>query len=291
MAYTIANVLSLGSLYALIALGVALIYGILQLVNFAHGALIMIAAYSTLLWEGAGTLWLVVATLAVGAVAALLTERIAFRPVRGADPTTLLVTSFAVGFLIQNLVILILGARPKAIGILGSLNDPLTVLGADSTGLAVCIVVTTLVVLAAVAAFLSRTAVGIQMQAAAEDFRMARLCGVRANRVIAVAFALSGLLAAIVAVLLVAQNGTLEPNMGLTPVLIGFVATVIGGLGGLSSAVLGGYLLGLITVCLQTYLPESLRPYRDAMVFGAVIALLALRPQGLIPNRALEERV
>ena len=129
------------------------------------------------------------------------------------------------------------------------------------------------------------------MRAAAEDFRTARLIGVRANRVIATAFAISGLAAALVAMILLAQNGAVTPTMGLFPALVGFVATVIGGLGSLYGAVLGGYLLGFVTIALQTHLPEGIRPYRDAFVFGAVIVLLVLRPQGLFPSRSIQERV
>jgi branched-chain amino acid transport system permease protein len=129
------------------------------------------------------------------------------------------------------------------------------------------------------------------MRAAAEDFRMARALGVRANTVIATAFALSGLLAAVAALILVAQTGLVSPSMGLAPVLAAFIATIIGGLGSLSGAVLGGYVVGGLTVALQALLPLSLRPYRDAFVFGAVVLVLILRPQGLISSKSGTERV
>lgn len=120
---------------------------------------------------------------------------------------------------------------------------------------------------------------------------MARLLGVRANRVIAVAFAISGLFAAVTVILLVAQSGTVTPTMGLAPVLIAFVATVVGGMGRLGGSAVGGFLLGIVTVLLQTYLPDGLVPFRDAFLFSAVIAVLLVRPQGLFGSKALVGRV
>jgi branched-chain amino acid transport system permease protein len=129
------------------------------------------------------------------------------------------------------------------------------------------------------------------MRAAAEDFRMARVLGVRANRVIASAFALSGILAAAVACLVVAQTGVVQPRMGLQLVIIAFVGTVIGGLGSLVGAALGGFLVGVATIVLQALLPPELRVFREAFVFVAVTLVLLFRPQGLIPARGLRERI
>ena len=139
--------------------------------------------------------------------------------------------------------------------------------------------------------FLKATRFGLQMRAAAEDFRMARVLGVRANRVIAMAFALSGILAAAVSFLLVAQTGVVQPRMGLQLVVIAFVGTVIGGLGSLAGAALGGFLVGVTTILLQALLPPDLRVFREAFVFLAVTLVLLFRPQGLIPARGLKERV
>ena len=144
----------------------------------------------------------------------------------------------------------------------------------------------TLALLAAVGLFLRRTTLGTQMRAAAEDFRMARVLGIRANTVIASAFALSGLLAGTAAILLTAQTGTASPTMGVNIVLVAFTATILGGMGSLRGAVLGGFSIGVLTVTLQASLPLDLRPYRDAFVFAAVLAVLVVRPQGLLPARA-----
>jgi branched-chain amino acid transport system permease protein len=129
------------------------------------------------------------------------------------------------------------------------------------------------------------------MRAAAENFQMARLLGVAANRVIALAFLISGLLAGTVSLLLVVQTGTLDVRMGLMPVIFAFFATVIGGMGSLAGAALGGFIVGMASVFLQSYLPIELRPFRDAFVFGLVIIMLLVRPQGLILTGAAKERV
>jgi branched-chain amino acid transport system permease protein len=285
------DALSFGSLYALFALGIALIFGIMGLINFAHGELIMAGAFALVFLGHPGWPLLILGTVAVTVVFALAVERVAFRPVRRADPITLLVTSFAVSYLLQNLAAVTFGSVPKTTNLSTSLAESFSIGGVYIPKLDVVTVVVTLVLLAGLGLFLGRTRVGIQMRAAAEDFRMARVLGVKANRVIATAFALSGLLAAAASILLVAQTGVVTPTIGSSPVLIAFIATVLGGIGSLRGAVLGGFVLGFITVALQAYLPLELRYYRDAFAYGAVIAMLLVRPQGLIVAKSLVTRV
>jgi branched-chain amino acid transport system permease protein len=287
----IIDALALGSLYALFALGVALIFGIMRLINFAHGELIMVGAY-VLVLVGDVPLGVKIGGAVLVAVAvALLMERVAMRPVRNSDPTTLLITSFAVSYLLQNLAILILGSTPKSGQVSSTLSESFDIGSVSVSKLNVATVATTLALLGGLALFLNRTAMGVQMRAAAENFRMARLLGVPANRVIAMAFGISGLLAGIAAVFLVAQTGTVSPTLGLTPVLFAFMATVLGGLGSLSGAVVGGFLLGGASVALQALLPLEVREYRDAILFGAVLLVMVLRPQGLIVPRTAATRI
>jgi branched-chain amino acid transport system permease protein len=222
---------------------------------------------------------------------ALLTERIAFRPVRNANAATLLVTSFAVSYLLQSLAVLIFGSTPKTVNIAGGLTESVEIAGVSVGKLDLVTIGLTAALLTGLVFFLNRTAIGVQMRAAAEDFRMARLLGVRANRVIATAFAISGVLASVAAFLLLVQSASVTPTMGVTPVLIAFIATVIGGMGSLQGAVLGGMLMGVMTVVLQVALPFELRPYRDAFVFAVVLAVLVLRPGGLIVTRSSVTRV
>jgi len=285
------DAMTLGSLYALIALGIALIFGIMQLINFAHAELIMIGAYALVLLTDPPLLVQIGGAILIVVVFALAMERVAFRPVRGASPATLLVTSFALSYMLQNLAILILGAVPKSAQLTPALAETFTIGDVSISRLDVLVVVLTIVLLVGLAGFLARTPMGVQMRAAAENFDMARLLGVRADRVIAAAFAISGVLAAIAALFLVAQRGSVGPAIGLTPVLFAFIATVVGGMGSLPGAVLGGFLLGTLSVVLQAVLPLEIRPYRDAFLFGAVMILLVLRPQGLIVPKTAQTRV
>jgi branched-chain amino acid transport system permease protein len=285
------DALSFGSLYALFALGIALIFGIMGLINFAHGELIMVGGFALVYLGHPGWPLLILGTVAIVVAFSLAIERIAFRPVRGADPITLLVTSFAVSYLLQNLAQVIFGSVPQAVNVSTSLAQSFSIGGIYIAKLDVVTVVATLVLLSGLGLFLGKTRVGVQMRAAAEDFRMARVLGVNANRVIATAFALSGVLAAVASILLVAQTGVVTSTIGSSPVLIAFIATVLGGIGSLRGAVLGGFILGIITVALQAYLPLEFRYYRDAFAYGAVIVMLLVRPQGLIIAKSVVTRV
>jgi branched-chain amino acid transport system permease protein len=213
-------------------------------------------------------------------------ERVAFRPVRHASPPTLFITSFALSYLIQNIMIIAVGSTARAADLPLTLSKPVSLWGLQIARIDLLTIFVTFVLLSVFAIFLQRTRFGLHMRAAAEDFPMARLLGVRANRVVAGAFAISGVLAAFVALVVVAKTSILTPTMGQSYVLIGFVATVVGGLGSLAAACLGGFVLGFATVGLQAWLPLSLRPYRDAFVFGLVILILLVRPQGLIVVRS-----
>ncbi len=285
------DALSVGALYALSALGIGLIFGIMRLINFAHGEFIALGAYLLMVMGG---LWVPLAILlmvAAIAVLAMTTERIAFRPVRNADPATMLITSFAVSYLLQNLYRLIWGSRPLGFDFLSVLGTPILLAEVRVPTLQLMTLGVTVLLLLALVLFLTRTHFGIEMRAAALNFRMSRLLGVRADRVIAVAFAMSGVLAAAVAAMHLSQTGTLTPVMGLQLALVGFVSTIVGGMGSLPGAVLGGFFIGIVTVLLQTALPLDLRPYRDAFVFGIVILVLLVRPQGLFLSTQTRERI
>ena len=295
------DALALGSLYALTALGIGLIFGVMRLINFAHGDFIMVGAFSLIVPSSAATsvllvgAWpapaLVATVCAVVVALALATERLAFRPLRRADPSVLLITSFALSFFLQHAVIAIHGGRPKSANIWPHLIDPIVVGGVRIPQLQLITIVVTLVLLIALVAFLKRTALGIAMRAASEDFLTARLLGIRANRVIAAAFALSGFLAAVVSLLYTAQTSVLSFHMGVPLVLFAFVATVVGGMGSLAGAVLGGFVVGTGSVFFQVVLPIEWRSNRDVWVYALVLAILLLRPAGIIKKRSIEEKV
>jgi branched-chain amino acid transport system permease protein len=291
IAQIIVDALSLGGLYALTALGIGLIFSVMRLANLAHAEFVTIPAYALFALSGQPVIVAVVAAVAVGVVLAVATERVAFRTLRNADSATMLIASFAVSMLLQKLLVFSAGSRIKTLDPLPILNQPIWIAGAQVSALKLVTIAVCALLLALLTLFLRKTRYGLQMRAAAENFTMSRLVGVRANSVIAVAFALSGALAAVVAVLFAAQTGFVHPRFGVQLVIIAFVATVIGGLGSLEGAVAGGFLVGVVSTLLQALLPADLRPFREAFLFVVVILVLLFRPQGLFPARGLRERV
>ena len=287
----VVDALTLGSLYALLGLGIALVFGIMQLVNFAHAELLMFGGYA--LFVTAALAWPLSMAISIIFVIllALTMERVAFRGIRGANPATGLITAFAVSFLLQNVAILVFGGRPKTVALPEVLSESFVLGNIRVAKLNVLVVGLTILLLGVLGAFLKRTNLGIQMRAAAEDFEMARLLGVRADVVIATAFAMSGFLAGVAAIILVAQTGTLTPTMGILPVLMAFAVTILGGLGSLTGAVLAGFVLGGLQATFQIVLPLDIRPYRDAFVFSFVILILLVRPQGLIVVRSARGQI
>jgi branched-chain amino acid transport system permease protein len=279
------NALSLGATYALLALGLSVVFSIVRLINFAHGEVMTVAGYAIwfalVLAVPAPMAMLVGVTVAI--LAAVAMERVAFRPMRKADVTSLLITSFAVSEIIKILFQNGISARPVPIVLPQWISGTIQ-LGSVRVGtISVISIIAVALSLAALVLILRRTALGIAMRAAAEDFAVVRLMGIKANHVVALAFAISGALAGIAAVLWVAQRGSVDPLMGATPVLKAFIATVLGGLGSLSGAVLGGFVVGIVEVFLQGYLPESLLPYREAISLSIIIGILVLRPDGIWP--------
>lgn len=186
---------------------------------------------------------------------------------------------------------MIYGGRPKSVDLWSGLTKVIAVGGMRVPILQLVLVGVTGALLIALLLFLQKTKYGIQMRAASEDFAMARYLGIKADFVIGLAFAISGLLAAAVALLVVAQEGIVSPIMGVNLVIFGFIATVIGGMGSLSGSVIGGMAVGMASTFMQAYLPPDARAFRDAFVFALVILFLLLRPSGIVKVRALEERV
>jgi branched-chain amino acid transport system permease protein len=291
LAQNLIDALALGSLYALIALGVAVIYTVMGLLNFAQGEFIMAPAYALYVLAGVPFGVALGGALLTGVVLAVLAERVAFRPVRGADPAAQLVTSLAVAAILQNVVSVAVDARAQSVATPAWLAESSQIGALSVPNLEFLTIGLTALVLGGLGWMLYRTRIGLMMRAAAENFEMARLLGVRADRVIAISFAISGALAALVAVLLVSQTGQVSPTMGLTPVLVGFVAVVIGGFGRIFGAVIGGLLLGIVSALLGAYLPAGLVPFRDAIVFTLPVVVLIFRPHGLLGSATPVARV
>lgn len=282
------NALSLGSLYALMALGMAIVFGILRLVNLAYGELIMVTGYTLFVLNASPLPWFVLAITAIliATLTSILTERVAFRPVRSNSLNAMLITSFAVSTLLQNAALLLVSPRTRAVSVPGFLSQNLNIAGLNVSAANVLTILVSLGLLVGLNVLLRRTTLGIALRAAADDFPMTRMLGVRADRIIAAAFAISGVLAGVVGLFWVARIGSVTPTIGAGPLLIALIATVIGGMAGLSGAIVGGYLLGALTVGMQLLLPQGLLDYRDAFTFAIVILVLLVRPQGLIAGRS-----
>ena len=268
-----------------------LVYTVMGMMNFAHGEFIMLAAYALYVFAGLPFAAAVGGAVLTGVLIAVAAERIAFRPVRKADLSAQLVTSLAVATILQSVVMASVDARPKSVATPTFVSEATQVGSLSVPNLEFVTLGLTAIVLTGLGWTLYRTRAGLAMRAAAENFEMARLLGVRADRVIALAFAISGALAAAVGVLLVMQTGQVSPTMGLTPVLVGFVAVVIGGFGRMLGAVIGGLLLGIASSLLGAYLPDGLVPFRDAIVFSLPVAILIFRPHGLLGSATGEARV
>ncbi len=314
----VVNALSAGSLYALMAVGLAMVFGILRLINFAHGDLMMVAAYLAAFSIGAGLpLEATVPAIVVGTViVGLLMERIAYRPIRGAPGVAMLLTSFAVGQILQNGTLLTtrLAGKPTLIAFPSpdALNGVITLGAFTVSRVNLVSFVAGIVLLGLLTVFVTRTTLGLSMRAAAEDLSAAQLMGIKVNRVVATAFAIGAGLAAIAGLLYSVQAGQINPYMGFTPVLKAFIAAVIGGFGSIAGAVVGGYVLGFLEVLvtalagigdllpqgsvspefrsfLQHWLPSGLASYRDAVVFVVLILVLLVRPQGILGKRDQED--
>ncbi|UWR79791.1 branched-chain amino acid ABC transporter permease [Phaeobacter inhibens] len=284
------NAFALGGTYALLALGLAVVFSIMGLINFAHGELMTISGY-TLMYCGIAGVSFVLAVplaIAVAMIAAILMERIAFRPVRNSSGATMLVTSFAVSMILQVLFQNFISTRSQPVLLPQVLSDSVNVFGLVIGVNKIAAIAATIVMLVFLDIFMKRQKTGIAMRAAAEDFNVARLMGIRANTVIAGAFALSGMLAGVAAVLWVSQRSSVDPHMGFLPVVKAFIAAILGGLGSLRGAVAGGFLLGFIEIYLAAFLPPELQEFREPIGLSLVVVVLLFRPNGLIPAASLK---
>ncbi len=289
VAQQVMNALSFGAEYALLALGLAIVFSIMGLVNFAHGEIIAVGGYTMVAMAALALnnpLIVIGAAVLAAVLASVTLERVAFRPVRYADPTTGLLTAFGVSIVLQNLFLLLVSPRPIAVTSIYFLEWPIDLGGIRISSLQLFEALATVIVIVLMMLFLKRTVLGLAMRAAALDFEMVRLTGIRANRVFAAAFMISGLLAGIACVFIMARRGSVDPHMGFDPVLKAFVACVVGGFGSLPGAVLGGFLLGAIEVAILVILPQSLGGMTDALVFGIIALLLIWRPDGILTPRS-----
>ncbi|NPV55163.1 MAG: branched-chain amino acid ABC transporter permease [Anaerolineae bacterium] len=288
------NAISLGSLYALISLGLVMIYGVLKMVNFAYGELIMVGGYGLYLVGSKFNLpWIFVAAAAILAamLVSYLTELVAFRHVREKSLTALLITSFAVSTLLQNGALLIISPRAKAVSLPKIFSSSITFLGITTPARNILTIAITILLLLGLSLLLRRTMLGIALRAASDNFRMTRMLGIPANLVISSAFIISGAIAGVVSLFWVGRTASVTPSIGQGPLLIAFIAIVVGGISSLEGAVVGGFVYGILFSFIGVLLPQTLLDYREAFMFVIVILILLWRPEGLIRVKYAEERV
>lgn len=287
----LANGIAVGSLYALIAVGYTMVYGILRLINFAHGDIFMMAAYFVffgiavfhLPWYFA-CIFVVVLTAALG----ILVERVAYRPLRDAPKDSVLVSAIGVSFLLENLATYLFTGKPKAFpDIMGMMST--VEIGTVSIQKASLIVPVVLLICMSILLFVvNKTKLGMAMRAVSKDYEIARVMGININGVIAATFGIGSGLAAVGVILWGMKYPQVSPLMGVMPGLKCFIAAVIGGIGNIKGAVLGGFILGLIEVMLIAFF-KPLTGYRDAFAFILLIVILLIKPTGLIGEKTTEK--
>ncbi len=278
------NGLTLGSLYALIAIGYTMVYGILRLINFAHGDVLMVGCYFA--WFGAvqfGLPWWVAlaGSMVLTAALGVLIDQGAYRPLRRAPRISALITAIGVSFFLENLGLVVFGGRPKAFARPEMFNHIFQWGEVRVLSLSIWVPILTAVILAGLILFIRRTRVGMAMRALSRDLVTVQLMGIDTNRIVAATFALGSALAAAGGVFWAMKYPQINPLMGIMPGLKAFVAAVLGGIGNVTGALLGGLLLGMAEIMLVALLPE-LAGYRDALAFVLLIAILIFRPTGIM---------
>ncbi len=279
--------LSLGAIYALIALGYTMVYGIAKMLNFAHGDIIMVGAYAvfvTLMSQGHIALAIVVSVL-ICVIMGVVVEKVAYKPLRGASPLAVLITAIGVSYLLQSVSQLVFGADPKVVTI-ASLGT-VALFGARISVSSLVTLGIGAVIMAGLTVFVKYTRTGRAMVAVSEDKGAAMLMGINVNKIISVTFAIGSALAAAASVFYLMQIPSVEPTLGSMPGIKAFTAAVIGGIGSIPGAMIGGVLLGVIEkVCLSV---PVLAPYTTAVEFGLLIVILLVRPIGILGKKRREK--
>ncbi len=282
------NGLNQGAIYALIALGYTMVYGIAKMLNFAHGDVIMVGAYT--LFVTMGTMGLpaylgVILSIVFCAVLGVVLEKIAYKPLRGSSPLAVLITAIGVSYFLQSLALLIFGSQQQKVE--SVVNLPSVYLGAvELSGESIATLGITIIIMVALTLFIKKTKTGRAMLALSEDRGAAQLMGINVNRTISITFAIGSGLAAVAGALFVSSYGFVGPYTGSLPGIKAFVAAVLGGIGSIPGAMLGGILLGIIESFSKAYISTQLS---DAIVFGVLILVLLVRPSGLLGRKKIEK--
>ena len=284
------NGISLGSIYAIIALGYTMVYGIAKMLNFAHGDIIMVGGFTTFTvvsTMGGSPLLGVLAAVVVCTVLGVTVERVAYRPLRGASPLAVLITAIGVSYLLQNVALLIFGSNARQFTSVVNV-PPLKLAGGalSISGVTIVTIAACIIIMIGLMLFINKTKIGQAMLAVSEDRGAATLMGINVNGTIAVTFAIGSALAAIAGVLLCSAYPSLTPYTGSMPGIKAFVAAVFGGIGSIPGALIGGVLLGVIENLAKAYISSQLS---DAIVFSVLIIVLLVRPTGILGKKISEK--
>ena len=280
------NGLRTGSIYALIAIGYTMVYGIAKMINFAHGDIIMVGAYA--LYFSISVLGLPVPvalllTVIVCSVLGVLIEKIAYKPLRKAQPLAVLITAIGMSFFLQSSSLLIFGSTPIPFQSVIP-NENIKVGPVTISSITLVTLVVTAVAMILLTLFINKTKMGSAMRAVSEDKGAAELMGINVNSTISMTFAIGSALAAVAGILYISQYQSMKPTLGALPGIKAFVAAVLGGIGSIPGAMLGGILLGLIESVSKAYISTELA---DAIVFGVLIVVLLFRPSGLLGKKKI----
>ena len=284
------NGVSLGSIYAVIALGYTMVYGIAKMVNFAHGDVIMVGAYIVFAltsYAGVNPYLALVISMAACTLLGMAIERFAYKPLRGASPLAVLITAIGVSYFLQNMALLIFGSQAKSFTSIVNL-PALTLAGGKITISAETIVtiIVSLIIMVSLTLFVNKTKPGRAMLAVSEDKGAAQLMGVNVNATISLTFAIGSGLAAVAGVLLCSAYPTLSSQTGAMPGIKAFVAAVLGGIGSIPGAVIGGVLIGVIEILSRSYISSQMA---DAIVFAVLIIVLLVKPTGILGKKYIEK--
>ncbi len=284
------NGISLGSIYAIIALGYTMVYGIAKMLNFAHGDVIMVGGYVSfcaMMYLGFPAPLAVLLAMIVCTTLGITIERLAYKPLRSATSLAVLITAIGMSYFLQNAALIIWGANPKAFPNMFKDIEAIEFAGARVSPVALVAIIANVIIMVALTLFTSRTKVGKAMRAVSEDKGAATLMGINVNFTISLTFAIGSGLAAIAGVLLCTAYPTLMPTTGSMPGIKAFTAAVFGGIGSIPGAMIGGILLGVIEILARAYISSELA---DAIVFGVLIVVLIFRPTGLL-GKQIHEKV
>ncbi len=283
---TLVNGLSLGGIYAMIALGYTMVYGIAKMLNFAHGDIIMVGGYAILVVLSVNPILAIFFSIIFCALLGILVEKLAYKPLRGSSPLAVLITAIGVSYLLQSLAQIIFGAAPTYVIVFKNLGN-LTIGSLSISYATIITLIASVIIMVGLTLFINLTKTGRAMVAVSEDKDAARLMGININFIITLTFAIGSALASLAGLFSLLRVPTIMPTYGALPGIKAFTAAVIGGIGSIPGAMLGGILLGIVE-CICNSIPV-IAPYTIAIEFAILIVILLVKPTGILGKKRREK--